>query len=210
METVAWSDRYTQLITHRIFIPAVKNIVTEPKWMVGVEWDMINLIRDVYCRFVLGQSLLPGGQGPGMQQSRPPNNPPQFEQVKTASRPLQGGGILVVPSDLPRNILASLPGVGTGAVQDMEQKMNEKRSAKDQKDVLRDLLRLAAENSHHLDSNDDGVFSRAGAAESLLNQKSGNTFAVKDLPEKLVTHSMVQKHAEKTKKSNEEHFINIF
>jgi hypothetical protein len=31
--------------------------------------------------------------------------------TKTVDRPLQGGGILVVPSDMPRNILLGLPGI---------------------------------------------------------------------------------------------------
>lgn len=115
-----------------MFLIAVKNIVTEPKWMVGLEWDVINLLRDVYCRLVLGQVLQPGGQGPGVPQPKDPQNPMQFEQAKTADRPLQGGGILVVPSSIPRQILASLPGLDEVAVRDLEEKMNTKRSAKEQ------------------------------------------------------------------------------
>jgi hypothetical protein len=115
-----------------MFLIAVKNIVIEPKWMVGLEWDMINLLRDVYCRLVLGQVLQPGGQGPGVQQLKDSHNPIQFEQAKTADRPLQGGGILVAPSDIPRQILASLPGLDARAVRELEDEMNKKRSAKDQ------------------------------------------------------------------------------
>ena len=62
LETVAWVDRYTELLGHRLFAVAVKAIITEPKWMVGIEWDMINIIRDIYGRLVLGQYFLPGGQ----------------------------------------------------------------------------------------------------------------------------------------------------
>lgn len=100
--------------------------------MVGLEWDVINLVRDIYCRLVLGQILMPGGQGPGIQQLKDPLNPLQFEQAKTADRPLQGGGILVAPSDIPRQILAGLPGLDEISVRDLEEKMNTKRSAKDQ------------------------------------------------------------------------------
>mmetsp|Transcript_4625 Transcript_4625/g.10388 ORF Transcript_4625/g.10388 Transcript_4625/m.10388 type:complete len:277 (-) Transcript_4625:762-1592(-) len=115
-----------------MFVSAATNIVTEPKWMVGIEWDMINLIRDIYCRLVLGQTLQAGGQGPGMQQPRDLNNPRNFEQAKTVEQPLQGGGILTVPCNTPRNLLARLPGIGVGTVEQLEQNMTAKRAAKDQ------------------------------------------------------------------------------
>lgn len=35
LETVAWVDRYTELLGYRLFSVAVKAIITEPKWMVG-------------------------------------------------------------------------------------------------------------------------------------------------------------------------------
>ena len=111
--------------------------------MVGLEWDMINLLRDIYCRLVLGQVLQPGGQGPGVQQLKDPHNPIQFEQAKTADRPLQGGGILVAPSDIPRQILASLPGLDFSAVMELEDNLNRKRSAKDQVSAKRRPLYCA-------------------------------------------------------------------
>jgi Exportin-5 family len=42
LETVAWSPLYSQVIGKDMFTVAVKNLVTEPKWMVGMEWEMIN------------------------------------------------------------------------------------------------------------------------------------------------------------------------
>lgn len=132
LETVAWSPRYTALLANQMFLIATKNIVTEPKWLVGLEWDMINLLRDIYCRLVLGQILQPGGQGPGLQQPKDPTNPMQFEQSRFADRPLQGGGILVAPSGVPRQILASLPGMDTRAVEELESNLTRKRNAKDQ------------------------------------------------------------------------------
>merc|ERR1711935_500697 len=120
------------------FTNGVKAIVYEQKWMVGIEWDMINLIRDVYCRLVLGQTLQYGGQGAAMQApSDKINN--RFEQTKTIENPLQGGGILVSTSDLPRQVLATLPGIRPDMVLQLEEQMKLKRSAKDQKDLLRDL-----------------------------------------------------------------------
>jgi hypothetical protein len=223
-----------------MFLTAVKNIVTEPKWMVGLEWEMINVIRDIYCRLVLGQILQPGGQGPAVQQPKDPLNPMQFEQAKTADRPLQGGGILVLPSDIPRQILASLPGIDESAVRDLEAKMNRYKSAKEQvtstctflfdyrqvmllltiflpssplhsqKDFLRDLLRIAAENSAPTDGGrGTGIFDRAIKEESLLNQKVGK-IAVPDIPEKLITHSMVQRREAKSEQAPQGFGTNLF
>lgn len=119
------------MIGSRLLTAAVKNIVTEPKWMIGIEWDMINIIRDIYGRLSLGQYFLPGGQGPGLQQVRDPNNSTRFEQSKAVDKPLQGGGILTTPSDFPRRIFMQI-GVSQNDVLTLEKALNEKRSAKDQ------------------------------------------------------------------------------
>lgn len=203
LETVAWAPHYTNLLGTRMFTQAVKNIVTEPKWMVGIEWDMINVLRDIYCRLVLGQTLQPGGQGAGQQQHRLPHNPNEFEQSKSVDRPLQGGGILTTPSNLPRHVLASLPGIDMQTIDALENSMKTKRSAKDQKDAIRDLLRVAADNLKQIDesraahggggSAAAGIFDRAVAEESLLHGAGRTGSLVQDLPEKLVTNSMVQK-----------------
>jgi hypothetical protein len=206
LETVAWSPQYSQLLGQQMFTQVVKNIVTEPKWMVGVEWDMINVVRDIYCRLVLGQMFQFGGQGPGLQQSDGLNGN-RYEQAKTVDKPLQGGGILVIVSDTPRQILASLPGIGGVGVQQFEATMKTKRSAKDQKDCIRDLLRVAADNLNELNpvagsdgSAAAGIFDRAVAEESLLHASS-RAKLVQDIPEKLVTQSQMNKAA---KKQNQE------
>jgi len=205
LETVAWSPQYTQLLGQQLFTQTVKNIVTEPKWMVGIEWDMINVIRDIYCRLVLGQTMQPGGQGAGLQQPSVLQNPNQFEQAKTVDRPLQGGGILVVASDLPRQILASLPGIGVAAVERLEQQMKSKRSAKDQKDVIRDLLRDAAdqlkETNPSSSVNSGGaaasIFDRAVEEESLLHMYTRKNVVPDIGGGKLVTRSQAEKAARK-------------
>lgn len=199
LETVAWASHYTNLLGNRMFTEAVKNVVTEPKWMVGIEWEMINVVRDIYCRLVLGQTLQPGGQGLGQQQPTLLHNPSEFEQAKTVDNPLQGGGILTIPSNLPRHVLASLPGIDMQAIDAMEESMKTKRSAKDQKDAIRDLLRVAADNLKQMDENRGpngngsaaaGLFDRAVAEESLLHSSRRSLTEVQDLPEKLVTKSM--------------------
>lgn len=131
LETVAWVERYTELIGSRLLTAAVKNIVTEPKWMIGIEWDMINIIRDIYGRLSLGQYFLPGGQGPGLPQVRDPHNSSHFEQSKVVDKPLQGGGILTTPSDFPRRIFMQV-GVSESDLLALEKALEQKRSAKDQ------------------------------------------------------------------------------
>lgn len=195
LETVSWHPRYTELLGMQMFSTAVKNIVMEPKWMVGVEWDMINVIRDTYCRLVLGQVVQPGGQGAGLQQPTSSSNPLTYEQAKTADRPLQGGGILVTPSDLPRNVLASLPGITVQMIRQLDQDLKRKRAAKDQKDLIRDVLRIAASNwseTHPYSTLGTHSLDRAKEGESLLNS-SYRKADVEDIPEKLITHSSLQK-----------------
>ena len=197
LEACAWDARYTQLIGSRMFGKAVKAVVTEPKGMVGIEWDMINLIRDIYVRLVLGQTLLPGGQGPAIQQPKDSTNPHAFEQAKNADKPLIGGGILCTPTDLPREIFAGLPGIGVDKVRQLDADMSQKRSAKDQKDALRELLRVAAENLKQAEGAPaDSVFGRAKESEGLLGQQAKKRDWVAGDSDKLVTASMVRKQQE--------------
>lgn len=193
LETVAWSPQYTEILGEHMFKQAIQNIVMEPKWMVGIEWDMINVVRDIYCRLILGQMLLPGGQGPGIQMNSMGDNSNRYEQSKTVDRPLQGGGILMVASDAPRRTLASIPGIGVPFVEKLERDMKTKRSAKDQKDLLRDLLRIASDNVRDVvPDTGGGIFTRADVSESLLHTRN-RTPLIPALPEKLVTQSQVDK-----------------
>jgi len=178
---------YADLLGRQMFSVVAQAVVMEPKWMVGMEWDVIALLRDIYCRMVLGQSLLPGGQGPGMQQPRDGN---RFTQARNAADPLSGGGISVVVAQGPREILAGLPGVGPAAVVELDRAMTEKAASKDQKDVLRDLLRVAAEHVKSAEGDGaHGLLGRAVAEESLLNQS--HAVAIPDIPETLVTSTQV-------------------
>eukprot|EP00934_Nitzschia_sp_Nitz4_P007801 Nitzschia sp. Nitz4//scaffold105_size73764//38086//42509//NITZ4_005677-RA/size73764-augustus-gene-0.51-mRNA-1//1//CDS//3329532450//7791//frame0 len=191
LETAAWHPRYTELLANRMLSMGIHNLVTEPKWMVGIEWDMINVVRDLYLRLSLGQVMQPGGQGPGLQQATVSENPVVFEQAKTAEKPLLGGGILTTPSDLPRQVFLSLPGVTVEMVRQMDAELRQKRAAKDQKDCIRDVLRIAADQwseAHPTESSN--VLDRAVGAESLLHRGKAD---IEDIPEKLVTQSMVNK-----------------
>jgi hypothetical protein len=204
LEAVAWHPRYTELLGSRMMSAAVKNIVTEPKWMVGIEWEMINIVRDIYGRLVLGQIMQTGGQGAGLQQPTAAN-PNEYEQAKSADRPLQGGGILTTPSDIPRRLLLTLPGIDMGMMNQLEADLKRKRSAKDQKDFIRDFLRVAADGLKELDQSNRGAavgaLDRAAAEESLLHRDRKTD--VEAIPEKLVTHSMLQKKAARGQPTNE-------
>jgi hypothetical protein len=214
LETVAWHPRYTDLLGRRMLAAALKNVVTEPKWMVGVEWDMINVVRDIYCRLVLGQSLQPGGQGAGMQQNPVSISPTLvYEQVKSADRPLLGGGILTTPSDLPHELLLSLPGISVSMVQKLDVDLKNKRSPKDQKEIIRDFFRIAAEQwkeNEHPNAGTSGTggngrlgfLERAVAEESLLHS-SFRKVDVEDIPETLlVTTKAQRKQARKQEEAN--------
>jgi exportin-5 len=205
LETVAWSPQYTNILGEHMFQQAIRNIVFEPKWMVGIEWDMINVVRDIYCRLVLGQMLLAGGQGPGIQMNCIGGNSNNYEQSKTVDRPLQGGGILTVASDAPRRVLASIPGISVQFVENLERDMKTKRSAKDQKDFLRDLLRIASDNVRNVvpDTTTGGIFTRADEAESLLHTRN-RVPVIPSLPEKLVTQSQIEKARQKKLHAQEE------
>jgi len=206
LETAAWHPRYTQILGQRMMAAAVQNIVLEPKWMVGIEWDMINVVRDIYGRLTLGQMIQPGGQGAGQQQVVVSDNPLTYEQAKTADRPLQGGGILTIPSDIPRQVLLSLPGIKESMIRQLDEDMQRKRSAKDQKDFIRDLLRVAAEgwSESHPPTGPTflGALDRAIGAESLLHRDRATN--VEDIPEKLITQSMINKQQEQRRQQGED------
>ena len=201
LETVAWHPRYTDLLGRQMLAAITKNIVTEPKWMVGAEWDVINVFRDIYCRLVLGQYLQMGGQGPGLQQPPSSNRASGavYEQSKSAERPLQGGGLLTKPSELPHQLLNTLPGISVAMIQQLDQDLLTKRAAKAQKDRLRDFLRVAADEWKENEHPNQNFLDRAVAEESLLHM-SNKTVVVEDIPEKLV----LSKRKSRTQKASEE------
>lgn len=156
------------------------------------------VIRDIYCRLVLGQTLQAGGQGAGQPQTA--LGPDNYEQAKTADRPLQGGGILTVSSPHPRRVVSVLLGWDATALAQWEGELKRKCAAKDQKDRLRDAFREAADRLRERPmGSGDGVtgvsaWDRALEAESLLHHHHRRGAAViPDLPERLVTQSQVNK-----------------
>ena len=147
-----------------------------------------------------------------MQQARVSNGAQLFEQTKYVDKPLQGGGILCSGSDLPRQVLAGLPGIGQEIVKELDILMVQKLAAKQQKDSLRDLLRVAAENVKQMEelesSNKEtsGLFGRANLEESVLNEKIRSA-VVPSIPEKLITKSKILKSEAKLHLQSASNFI---
>mmetsp|Transcript_56492 Transcript_56492/g.137113 ORF Transcript_56492/g.137113 Transcript_56492/m.137113 type:complete len:1521 (+) Transcript_56492:169-4731(+) len=194
LETVAWQPRYTELLGRRLLSVALRNIVTEPKWMVGVEWDVINVIRDIYNRLSLGMCLQYGGQGAALQQPAVATTPTIiYEQTKIVDKPLQGGGILTQPSDIPREVLATLPGITVDMIRQLDLDLKEKRSAKAQKETIKDFLLVAADQWKENDPNSRNSLSVLDRSEeSLLHHGGRGKVDVIDIPEKLVTVSQLE------------------
>ena len=123
-----------------------------------------------------------------MQQPRDPTNSAQFEQTKVVDKPLSGGGILPTPSNFPRLVLLEI-GMSQDDIVTLEKNLTEKRSAKEQKDIFRDIFAAKTKVQK-------GNLERAGEEEGLLHQNSRKP-EVEALPEKLLTYSMVKKKKEK-------------
>lgn len=121
-----------------------------------------------------------------------------YEQAKTVDQPLQGGGILTTPSNLPRDLLATLPGITVDMIRQLDQDLKEKRSAKDQKDCIKDFLLVAADQWKENDPN-----GRNSAPEDSLLHLGTRKVDVEDIPEKLVTLSQLE-GGRKKKGSNDQ------
>jgi len=113
---------------------------------------------------------------------------------------------LTIPSDIPRQVLLSLPGIKESMIRQLDEDMQRKRSAKDQKDFIRDLLRVAAEgwSESHPPTGPTflGALDRAIGAESLLHRDRATN--VEDIPEKLITQSMINKQQEQRRQQGED------
>jgi hypothetical protein len=147
---LVWRDvQFHEVLGRDMFGAAVTTLILEPKWMAGLEWSMLALARDIYVRLVLGQ------------------------ECADVSQPEPG---TVVTTDLPRKVLLSLNGVPAESLAEMERKLAATLNAKEQRGMLRDILRQAAEH-YELQSSDV-------SQESLLRARNGSK-AILDLPDSL-------------------------
>ncbi|CAM9612433.1 unnamed protein product [Chrysoparadoxa australica] len=155
--------KFSSAIGSDLFGAAVLGLVTEPKWMVGLEYEVLALVREIYLRLVIGMD-------PSINSS-PKGGPPAPTPV----------------TDLPRQVLLSLPGVhpeNVAALEVVLQKTGQ-GSAKSHKDALADLLRTAAEYADL--TSQAGGEGKARVEESLLQKKK--SLAIMDLPTKLSARS---------------------
>ncbi|KAG5177597.1 armadillo-type protein [Tribonema minus] len=173
-EAVWRMPKYSQVIGKSMMGAAVYALVTEPKWMVGLEWDMLQLTRVIYIKLVIG------GDASDLESN---------------------GGVPTPISEEPRKLLLTLPGVSDADVQSLEDvlrivtitqaeggaeskdpRFSQKTLAARQRDALRDLFRKAAKHfEQHLSSTE-----RASSDDSIL-RRGGH--AVLDLPSDLVRKS---------------------
>jgi hypothetical protein len=189
LEVCATNAKYENIFA-QMYETVIKNVLLEPMWISGCEWDLIALARDIYVRMCLGQFLMPGGQGPGCQCQMQHDN--TFQQPKSADDPRAGGGVfgrpstcaativtpsppplltLLSPGNLPRAFLASLPGKDAAQVQAFETQLNAKRSAKEQKNCFRDFLLSSSKLIKQGGGGaGDGVFARNEKDQSVLDR----------------------------------------
>ena len=159
---------FEPLLGTHLMQTAVYALVTEPKWLAGLEWDLLNLARDLYCLLAIGLApdrltyAVASAQGGG----------------GGATSPRGSGGGSGIPAHhftavvgRPRAVLLQLPGVGPPQVATLDAALSQATDAKAQKDAMRDVLRAASEAIHAQDP-----------AASSLAQNGGSTLAAGSVP----------------------------
>lgn len=131
----------------------------------ALKWELINLARNIYCRFTLG--LAPVDECKGIDPCNQPARPAE------------------TLCSLPRDVLLSLPGVTPQLVAEMEQGLRSNFSIKSQKNVVKELLEVPMQAIKSASSGPEGLKGLFGAARSATKQ-------IQDLPERLVLTSKQQ------------------
>ncbi|TMW62016.1 hypothetical protein Poli38472_009509 [Pythium oligandrum] len=150
-----------------IFLASLQALLQEDAGHVkedGLKWELINLVRNIYCRLTLG--LVPVEECKGID----PCNQPQ--------RPVS------MLCSAPREILLSLPDVTALSIDGLEGYLREKHSVKSQKNSFKEFLEvpmLALKREQALAS-----ASSSPVAASLLLSGRRSSKQIEDLPERLV------------------------
>jgi hypothetical protein len=125
---------YEPLLGTHCFHAACFALSSEPRWLSGLEWDLLNLARDLYCLFAIGM--------------RADKLTYAVASAGSASNP--SGGIPAQSFSLvagrPRAVLLGLGGISEGDVAVLEQALSNATDAKTQKEAVRELIRLAADH----------------------------------------------------------------
>ncbi|CAI5742575.1 unnamed protein product [Hyaloperonospora brassicae] len=168
--------KYHALLGRGIFSAALQGILTEHVGHVkedGLKWEIINLVRNIYCRLALGLTPVEECKG-----------------IDPCNQPLRPASSLCAA---PREILLSLPDVEPAQVDALDALMREKHSTKTQKNAFKELLEMPI-----LAFRRDQALA-AGSTSPLAGVPGTSNESVKrilDLPEKLVIPSKdVKAHA---------------
>uniref|UniRef100_M4BBG1 Uncharacterized protein n=1 Tax=Hyaloperonospora arabidopsidis (strain Emoy2) TaxID=559515 RepID=M4BBG1_HYAAE len=161
--------KYHALLGRGIFSAALQGILTEHVGHVkedGLKWEIINLVRNIYCRLALG--LTPVDECKG---------------IDPCNQPLRPASSLCAA---PREILLSLPDVVSAQVDALDTLLREKHSMKTQKNAFKELLEmpiLAFRRDQALASGSTSPLA------GVLGTSNESIKRILDLPEKLVIPS---------------------
>lgn len=93
-------------------------IITQEEWSAGqLQWELISTLLDVYEKYVLGHEILEDGSA-----------------VLTEPSP-------AAISELPRQVLRSLPGVDDAFIWNMDRSLSAAKAKKKRRDLFRDAMK---------------------------------------------------------------------
>jgi exportin-5 len=177
VNTLHGDVRFHEMIGRELMTAALQALLDERDGLAkedGLKWELINLVRNIYCRLTLG--LTPVEECKGFDP---------------CNQPLPSPSLM---SAVPRAILLSLPELTPEHLESLNVYLRETHSIKSQKNAIKELLEipmLAIKREEALASS--GSSSPIGATTmSLLISGRRSSKQIEDLPEKLVIPSKEQ------------------
>ena len=111
LERSVTDTRLVPIIADKAFRTAVWIILHDPEYIKGFEWELCDLVAQIYIKYVLGTNN--------------ETNPSITNRTIT---------------DLPRNILLHLPGVAPAMITELEQKIHQTLKQKKRRDLFKDFF----------------------------------------------------------------------
>jgi len=122
-----------------LFKELVGAVLAEQAWVLGMQNDLVALATEIYRGMVIGENGTLGGGGGG-------------EGGREGGREGGGGGPRVSPRrtalvacELPRQVLLGLPGLTPAIVGEMEERMLRTHQSKEQREFLKETLKIVVE-----------------------------------------------------------------
>jgi uncharacterized membrane protein YgcG len=164
VDIVGTEPAYEQLIGSHLFHAAMYVLAKSPPWLSGLEWDMLNLSRDIYCLLGIGiaadKLTFAVASTRGQQLTQPPRGASVGGGGGGGGSSGGGGsvstyrGLSDIPSKYfrqvagyPRNILLESGGVSMNDINELDNMLGQSTDTKAQKEAMREILRLRHENS---------------------------------------------------------------